>query len=93
MIVVPLFLFPCRMFGFILKIYFLYIFVFFLHQHLCCTGQGDNIPPPFMTFDATGFPPEILREVSLLFFCHMVLYALVFPRKEMVLLLFPVVLT
>ncbi|KAG5105262.1 hypothetical protein JHK82_042232 [Glycine max] len=28
------------------------------------TATGDNIPPPFMTFDATGFPPEILREVS-----------------------------
>ncbi|KAL2341614.1 hypothetical protein Fmac_009554 [Flemingia macrophylla] len=27
------------------------------------TATGDNIPPPFMTFDATGFPPEILREI------------------------------
>lgn len=26
--------------------------------------QGDNVPAPFMTFEATGFPPEILREVS-----------------------------
>ncbi|RDX85872.1 DEAD-box ATP-dependent RNA helicase 40, partial [Mucuna pruriens] len=25
-------------------------------------ATGDNIPPPFMTFDASGFPPEILRE-------------------------------
>ncbi|KAI0504431.1 hypothetical protein KFK09_015383 [Dendrobium nobile] len=25
--------------------------------------QGDNIPAPFMTFEATGFPPEILREI------------------------------
>ena len=22
------------------------------------------MPPPLMTFEATGFPPEILREVS-----------------------------
>ncbi|TKY72447.1 DEAD-box ATP-dependent RNA helicase 40 [Spatholobus suberectus] len=27
------------------------------------TATGDNIPHPFMTFDATGFPPEILREI------------------------------
>ncbi|KAL5097785.1 hypothetical protein RYX36_002112 [Vicia faba] len=27
------------------------------------TATGDNIPPPFMTFDSTGFPPEILQEV------------------------------
>ncbi|RDX76804.1 DEAD-box ATP-dependent RNA helicase 40, partial [Mucuna pruriens] len=26
-------------------------------------ATGDNIPPPFMTFDASGFPPEILREI------------------------------
>jgi hypothetical protein len=25
--------------------------------------QGENVPAPFMTFEATGFPPEILREV------------------------------
>ncbi|XP_057464267.1 ATP-dependent RNA helicase-like protein DB10 [Actinidia eriantha] len=24
---------------------------------------GDNVPPPFASFEATGFPPEILREV------------------------------
>ncbi|KAK9221416.1 hypothetical protein WN944_009842 [Citrus x changshan-huyou] len=23
---------------------------------------GDEVPPPFMSFDATGFPPELLRE-------------------------------
>ncbi|KAK9086232.1 hypothetical protein Syun_028626 [Stephania yunnanensis] len=28
------------------------------------TATGDNVPAPFMTFEATGFPPEILREVS-----------------------------
>ncbi|KAK4787616.1 hypothetical protein SAY86_011449 [Trapa natans] len=27
------------------------------------TATGDNIPSPFMTFEATGFPPEILREI------------------------------
>lgn len=29
------------------------------------TATGDNVPPPFMTFEATGFPPEILREISI----------------------------
>lgn len=90
LVVVLLFLFPCRVSDFILNLYFLYIFIFSLHQYLCLTGQGDNIPPPFMTFDATGFPPEILREVSLLFSCYVELYALVLPRKEIVLLLFPI---
>ncbi|KAF3456424.1 hypothetical protein FNV43_RR01074 [Rhamnella rubrinervis] len=27
------------------------------------TATGDNIPAPFDTFEATGFPPEILREI------------------------------
>ncbi|KAG6731471.1 hypothetical protein I3843_01G123500 [Carya illinoinensis] len=27
------------------------------------TATGDNIPAPFMTFEATGFPPELLREI------------------------------
>ncbi|KAE9594875.1 putative RNA helicase [Lupinus albus] len=27
------------------------------------TATGDNIPPPFMSFDAAGFPPELLREI------------------------------
>ncbi|KAH9790782.1 DEAD-box ATP-dependent RNA helicase 46 [Citrus sinensis] len=27
------------------------------------TVSGDEVPPPFMSFDATGFPPELLREV------------------------------
>ncbi|CAK9138833.1 unnamed protein product [Ilex paraguariensis] len=27
------------------------------------TATGDNIPAPLMTFEATGFPPEILREI------------------------------
>ncbi|RZC48322.1 hypothetical protein C5167_041268 [Papaver somniferum] len=26
-------------------------------------GVGDNVPAPFISFEATGFPPEILREV------------------------------
>lgn len=29
--------------------------------------QGEDVPAPFMTFEATGFPPEILQEVSALF--------------------------
>ncbi|XP_042514250.1 DEAD-box ATP-dependent RNA helicase 40-like [Macadamia integrifolia] len=29
------------------------------------TATGDNVPAPFMTFEATGFPPEILREIHL----------------------------
>ncbi|KAG6581537.1 DEAD-box ATP-dependent RNA helicase 14, partial [Cucurbita argyrosperma subsp. sororia] len=28
--------------------------------------SGDNVPPPFSSFEATGFPPEILREVRYL---------------------------
>ncbi|KAF6157410.1 hypothetical protein GIB67_004348, partial [Kingdonia uniflora] len=28
------------------------------------TVNGDDIPPPFMSFDSTGFPLEILREVK-----------------------------
>ncbi|XP_068661408.1 DEAD-box ATP-dependent RNA helicase 46-like [Aristolochia californica] len=28
------------------------------------TAMGDNVPAPFMTFEATGFPPEILRELQ-----------------------------
>ncbi|KAL3505572.1 hypothetical protein ACH5RR_030954 [Cinchona calisaya] len=27
------------------------------------TATGDNVPAPFMTFEATGFPPEILGEI------------------------------
>ncbi|KAK3007114.1 hypothetical protein RJ639_016183 [Escallonia herrerae] len=27
------------------------------------TATGDNVPAPFMSFEATGFPPEILREI------------------------------
>uniref|UniRef100_A0A5B6Z9C4 RNA helicase n=1 Tax=Davidia involucrata TaxID=16924 RepID=A0A5B6Z9C4_DAVIN len=27
------------------------------------TVTGDNVPPPFTSFEATGFPSEILREV------------------------------
>ncbi|KAG0472106.1 hypothetical protein HPP92_016652 [Vanilla planifolia] len=27
------------------------------------TAMGDNIPAPFMTFESTRFPPEILREI------------------------------
>ncbi|CAK9322557.1 unnamed protein product [Citrullus colocynthis] len=27
------------------------------------TFSGDNVPPPFSSFEATGFPPEILKEV------------------------------
>eukprot|EP00268_Persea_americana_P023528 TRINITY_DN2310_c0_g1_i4.p2 TRINITY_DN2310_c0_g1~~TRINITY_DN2310_c0_g1_i4.p2 ORF type:complete len:558 (+),score=142.32 TRINITY_DN2310_c0_g1_i4:331-2004(+) len=30
------------------------------------SASGDNVPAPFMTFEATGFPPEILREVRYL---------------------------
>lgn len=30
------------------------------------TATGDNVPAPFVTFEATGFPPEILREVRYL---------------------------
>ncbi|KAJ1257917.1 hypothetical protein BS78_10G033300 [Paspalum vaginatum] len=27
------------------------------------TAMGENVPAPFMTFESTGFPPEILREI------------------------------
>ncbi|KAG0482300.1 hypothetical protein HPP92_010384 [Vanilla planifolia] len=32
-------------------------------RHHEVTAMGDNIPAPFMTFEATGFPPEIMREI------------------------------
>lgn len=36
--------------------------------------QGDNVPPPFTSFSSTGFPSEILREVSasipVFYCCH-----------------------
>lgn len=25
--------------------------------------QGENVPAPFMSFEAVGFPPDMLREV------------------------------
>lgn len=28
------------------------------------TALGENVPAPFMTFEAAGFPPEILREIQ-----------------------------
>ncbi|KAG6484856.1 hypothetical protein ZIOFF_053381 [Zingiber officinale] len=31
-------------------------------KHHEITAMGNDVPPPFMTFEATGFPPEILRE-------------------------------
>ncbi|XP_064991724.1 DEAD-box ATP-dependent RNA helicase 46-like [Musa acuminata AAA Group] len=34
-------------------------------QHHEVTAMGNDVPPPFMTFEATGFPPEILREMHL----------------------------
>ncbi|XP_052195581.1 ATP-dependent RNA helicase-like protein DB10 [Diospyros lotus] len=33
------------------------------HRHEI-TVTGDNVPPPFTSFEATGFPSEILREVQ-----------------------------
>lgn len=32
-------------------------------DYQCCLFQGDRVPPPMMSFEATGFPSEILREV------------------------------
>ncbi|CAO2150214.1 unnamed protein product [Urochloa humidicola] len=32
-------------------------------QHHEVTAMGENVPAPFMTFEAAGFPPEILREI------------------------------
>lgn len=29
--------------------------------------QGENVPAPFMSFEAVGFPPDMLREVLLAF--------------------------
>ncbi|KAL3812233.1 hypothetical protein ACJIZ3_013501 [Penstemon smallii] len=29
------------------------------------TATGENIPAPFMTFEATGFPPAILQEIHM----------------------------
>ncbi|KAI3921535.1 hypothetical protein MKW98_013469 [Papaver atlanticum] len=36
----------------------------YLRQHEV-TATGDNVPAPFISFEATGFPPEILREIHL----------------------------
>ncbi|KAK1279293.1 DEAD-box ATP-dependent RNA helicase 14 [Acorus gramineus] len=33
-------------------------------RHHEITVSGDNVPPPFSTFESTGFPSEILREVQ-----------------------------
>ncbi|KAJ7970819.1 putative Dead box ATP-dependent RNA helicase [Quillaja saponaria] len=33
------------------------------HHHEITT-IGDNVPPPFMSFESTGFPSELLREVQ-----------------------------
>lgn len=30
------------------------------------TASGENVPAPFMTFEAAGFPPEVVREVRYL---------------------------
>ncbi|PON52487.1 ATP-dependent RNA helicase-like protein DB [Parasponia andersonii] len=40
------------------------------------TVTGDNVPPPFMSFEATGFPSEMLREVSDFCFLLSVCYAM-----------------
>ncbi|RLM86851.1 hypothetical protein C2845_PM04G29620 [Panicum miliaceum] len=32
-------------------------------QHHEVTAMGENVPAPFMTFEAAGFPPEILSEI------------------------------
>ncbi|KAH6831810.1 DEAD box RNA helicase 1 [Perilla frutescens var. hirtella] len=29
------------------------------------TATGENVPAPFMTFDAAGFPPELLQEMHI----------------------------
>ncbi|CAH9142249.1 unnamed protein product, partial [Cuscuta epithymum] len=29
------------------------------------TTMGENVPDPFITFEATGFPPEILRDIHI----------------------------
>ncbi|RWR95191.1 DNA/RNA helicase, DEAD/DEAH box type, N-terminal [Cinnamomum micranthum f. kanehirae] len=39
-------------------------FIQILQTSLLLRFYRDNVPAPFMTFEATGFPPEILREVS-----------------------------
>ncbi|CAN6470383.1 unnamed protein product [Victoria cruziana] len=33
-------------------------------QHHEVTAVGENVPAPFITFEATGFPSEILREMQ-----------------------------
>lgn len=42
--------------------------IFFSFLIICFSStiffQGDNVPPPFTTFEATGFSSEILREVG-----------------------------
>ncbi|CAI0438245.1 unnamed protein product [Linum tenue] len=44
------------------------------------TAMGDNVPAPFMTFDDTGFPPEILRDIhSAGFMCPTPIQAQTWP--------------
>jgi hypothetical protein len=31
-----------------------------------CALQGSNVPPPFLTFEETGFPSSFTNEVSLI---------------------------
>ncbi|KAJ0110692.1 hypothetical protein Patl1_02784 [Pistacia atlantica] len=44
------------------------------------TVSGDDVPPPFMSFEATGFPSEILREVRYLLLGELMSYA-VLPSR------------
>ncbi|KAK1294023.1 DEAD-box ATP-dependent RNA helicase 40 [Acorus calamus] len=47
------------------------------------SAMGKDVPAPFITFEATGFPPEILREVILIGFSFIKVGKLVRPHLSL----------
>ncbi|KAK9113717.1 hypothetical protein Syun_020514 [Stephania yunnanensis] len=46
------------------------------------TVTGDDVPPPFISFESTGFPSEILREVRYLLREELMSYASAFRSEQ-----------
>lgn len=57
--------FSVSLLGVILLFYFIYR-IFWWKALFEKNGQGNDVPSPFMTFESTGFPSTILKEVYLL---------------------------